>query len=259
MTIRTQEVSVMNWGIAHSSEMVYTENLNPKDGPLRSAWLAHVAYFLPFYGDCSSWSVAVAKWSGVSPAMLAKLCGSDWVANTTIFLAAAQQVTVAEVQPGDFALYGPGGGVHMAPIIQGGSDPLTVSHGHAGVDVIHVSQGCPPAGYVKGKPMVRYLRITPPTVAQVVKTVAKKVVTAPFVAIATLIKSPVTVASSRKLSPAAPVIVDHPNGGEAVCYVSENIWQGIPSQAEKARLLAVKIKPGTVSAAWWKTAKQVAW
>lgn len=93
---------------------------------------------------------------------------------------------------------------------------------------------------------------------------AKKIVTTPvkaFIALSVLIKSPVTSARNllaQKYNP-PPIWVPHPGGGDALCYVSQKIWQGIPSQPELARLQSVGVKQGSVPASWWTTARQVAW
>lgn len=80
-----------------------------------------------------------------------------------------------------------------------------------------------------------------------------------FVKLATLIKSPITVASSRVLADPAPIIVPH-GGGDALVYVTENMWQGIPNPTQLKRLVALNgIKAGTVPDTWWAKAKQVAW
>jgi hypothetical protein len=153
---RAAFTSWLHWGNVHSAQIPYTESA------ARAAFLSESPGHLPLETDCSGWSVAVAKWCGMD---VSKLHGTDWVAFTGTFLAAGEIIPASEAGPGDFVVYGPGTGIHMAPILEGGPDPLTASHGSAGVDLIRVSHGNPSPGS-----QVRFVRIgtssaTPPVYA----------------------------------------------------------------------------------------------
>jgi hypothetical protein len=48
---------------------------------------------------------------------------------------------VGAARPGDLIVYGPGTGLHVALIVEGGHDPLTISHGReGGPEYVRVSQ-----------------------------------------------------------------------------------------------------------------------
>jgi hypothetical protein len=230
MTLRADIVATCQWGVSHSAEMPYTENGDPAEGVTRSAWLSKPAYSLPLDTDCSGWSIVVLKWNGVD---VSHLVPSGWLGYTGTFLAVGQHIHVSEVQPGDFAVYGGGTGCHMAPIVAGGSDPLTASHGSAGVHLINVSRGCPPAGFVNGRPVVTYVRIVPPdapahpAVATVAKAIAHPIVAAKKV-VAKVTPNPRLVPSGS--------IVANPNG-PGDFYVRNGKKAGIPSPAERVSLV----------------------
>jgi len=60
---------------------------------------------------------------------------------TGTLLSHGTKITLAEVQPGDVIVYGPGTGWHTAIIVESGSDPLTVSMGQQGEPAyVRVSQ-----------------------------------------------------------------------------------------------------------------------
>lgn len=83
-----------------------------------------------------------------------------------------------------------------------------------------------------------------------------------FTTLATFAKSPVTIARNvlRSKTFKPPIICVYPvNGGHALCYVDQFIWQGIPDEAEEERLLSVGAKKGNVAPSWWTAAKQEPW
>lgn len=69
------------------------------------------------------------------------------------------EISLAEVLPGDVVVYGPGTGVHCALVIEGGTDPLTMSHGQPSEPAyVFLSEGCPSTGFVDGAPFYRFFR-----------------------------------------------------------------------------------------------------
>lgn len=63
-------------------------------------------------------------------------------------------IETPEARPGDLIVYGPGTGDHVAVVIKGGSDPLTISHGSEdGPNLVYVSQD--------GRTPQRVLRFVP--------------------------------------------------------------------------------------------------
>jgi len=246
MSTRTALVNWLEWGIAHEGALFYTETAE------RAEWLNKPPGILPFYSDCSGWSIAVLKWAGAD---VRRLVPNGILGYTGTFLDVCELIQGPACQPGDFVVYGPGTGVHMAPIAKAGPDPTIVSHGSNGLWVGPASQGCPESGYVAGRPYVRFLRFLPPDPPPVKRPLAKRV----LASLKTIVKSPVTVAARRKLNTEAPIIVVPPGEGRGLAYVSRNIWQGIPNQTELERLKSLGVKEGTPPRGWWRTAKQVQW
>ena len=77
--------------------------------------------------------------------------GYDHEGYTGTLLSHGLEIPLAQVQPGDVIVYGPGTGWHTALVVQAGSDPLTISHGQQGdPSLVRVSQD--------GRQPQRYLR-----------------------------------------------------------------------------------------------------
>lgn len=104
-------------------------------------------------GDCSAfvcWTYFMAK----APDPMG--FGYSGEGNTETLSQRGQKVSVGQVLPGDVVVYNVGHPLstqHTAPIVQGGSDPLTVSHGSSREPgFIHVSQDGRPATYYRFLP-----------------------------------------------------------------------------------------------------------
>ena len=168
MTMRQEIVKAARWGVANHAHFTYSE------GPQRME-AVHRPYQTPIISDCSAWVTSCYSWAGApDPNGL----GYNGTGYTGTLLDHGQHITLAEVQPGDVIVYGPGTGWHTAIIVEAGLDPLTVSMGQQGdPSFVRVSQD--------GRQPQTYLRFIPadrpatngsmkPTLKQVVKAIGKK-------------------------------------------------------------------------------------
>ena len=112
---------------------------------LRNEW--------PWIGDCSEF-VTWLFWKLQLPDPNNN--GYNGWGNTTTLYAHGVKISLAEVQPGDIALYSmdrPLVEQHTAVVVRGGADPLTVSMGQQGdPSYVHVSQDGRKAFYVRCLP-----------------------------------------------------------------------------------------------------------
>lgn len=107
------------WGVAHTGEIHYAE---VRPIPIQGAG---VLRRLPFTTDCSGF-ITVCYRAAAAPDPNGNHYSGQ--GNTGTLLAHGQHVTTPK--PGDVVIYGPPPyGHHAAIVVQGGSDPLTVSHG----------------------------------------------------------------------------------------------------------------------------------
>jgi len=126
---RARIVAAARWGAAHQPEIHYAET---RPIPLQPAGVLHA---LPFTTDCSGFVTVSYRAAAAPDPNGANYSGQGF---TGTLLSHGQKV--AKPAPGDVVVYGPGDGHHAALIVQGGSDPLTVSHGsEAGPMLIRVS------------------------------------------------------------------------------------------------------------------------
>lgn len=115
------------WGVQNEPLIHYAE-VRPM--PLKTT--------LPLTTDCSGFATLCYWRAGAPDPNGLNYNGSGY---TGTFLTRGKQVTKAQARPGDVVVYGPGTGVHMAVIVEGGTDPLTVSHGQErGPELVRVSQ-----------------------------------------------------------------------------------------------------------------------
>jgi len=138
---RQDVVNWANWAVANRGGFTYTE------GPQRMEGIGHPG--IPCHADCSAFVTLCYNWAGVSQDPNGQ--GYDGQGYTGTLLSNGQQIDISQVVPGDVIVYGPGTGDHTALVIQGGSNPLTVSMGQQGdPNYCYVSQD--------GRQPQRYLR-----------------------------------------------------------------------------------------------------
>lgn len=129
--VRSDIVAWAKWGAANHNLFVYTEGgqrMNcVKNGGAR-----------PIYGDCSAFVTACYAWAGApDPNGL----GYNGTGYTGTLLSHGVAISKEQATGGDVIVYGSGTGDHTALVIEGGSDPLTVSHGQQGdPSIMRVSQ-----------------------------------------------------------------------------------------------------------------------
>ena len=130
------------WAHANAAHFNYTE------GPNRMSAIGVYPPSLPIYADCSAF-VTWCYW--VAGADDPNGLGYNHQGYTGTLLSHGLEIPLAQVQPGDVIVYGPGTGWHTALVVQAGHDPLTISHGQQGdPSLVHVSQD--------GRTPQRYLR-----------------------------------------------------------------------------------------------------
>lgn len=105
-------------GVIQKAVIHYTEDQRRDD------WLKNPRY-LPLWTDCSGFVTRCYKLAGAPDPN-----GLQYrtLGYTGTLLDHGRPVTKA--RPGDLVIYGGGTGHHVAVVIEGGSDPLTVSHGN---------------------------------------------------------------------------------------------------------------------------------
>lgn len=121
--VRQNMVNNCRWAVAHHKRINYAE-IRP--------WPVIPWRTLPFTTDCSGFAEMMAMWSGAADPSGA---GFDGSGATGSILAHSTHIPQAETQPGDFAVFGPGMGVHMVVLTEsaaGGNGALCVSHGRQG-------------------------------------------------------------------------------------------------------------------------------
>lgn len=119
---RSEIVKWARWGVENRGRFVYTE------GPQRMTQVAGPGTGT-IYCDCSAFVTYCYSWAGAPDPNAQGYNGSGY---TGTLLAHGTPITLAQVQPGDVIVYGPGTGWHTALIVEAGPDPLTVSHGEQG-------------------------------------------------------------------------------------------------------------------------------
>ncbi len=148
MDVRAAVIRWARWGVDHHGQFNYTENGLPADGPVRQMVLGTKPGQLPIYTDCSGAVTLWYKWAGAAdPNGL----GYRVLGYTGTLLGHGEHIPLTEVVPGDVIVYGPGTGEHTALVVEGGFDPLTVSHGQQGdPSYVYVSEdGREPQTYLR--------------------------------------------------------------------------------------------------------------
>ena len=125
--VRLNMVANCRWAVAHRGQISYAETRPYPLTPPRT---------LPFTTDCSGFAEMMARWSGAADPSGVDFDGLGFTGSILDYsLAHSQQITRAETQPGDFAIFGPHPGVHMVVLTEsaaGGNGALCVSHGQQG-------------------------------------------------------------------------------------------------------------------------------
>lgn len=139
--VRSDIVKWARWDVENHGRFNYTE------GPQRMAQV-HGPGTGAIFADCSAFVTYCYSWAGAPDPNAQGYNGTGY---TGTLLSHGTPITLAQVQPGDVIVYGPGTGWHTALIVEAGPDPLTVSHGRQGdPNYCRVSQD--------GRQPQRYLR-----------------------------------------------------------------------------------------------------
>jgi len=131
---RNAQVAWAEWGVANHQHFNYSEGADRMNAI--GIWPPKFPINTDCSGSCTLWAFLA---NGNDPNGL----GFDHEGYTGTFLSHeehlalwvknAKGVPVEQVQPGDYVVYGPGTGTHVAIIVKvNGNDILTVSHGEQG-------------------------------------------------------------------------------------------------------------------------------
>jgi len=120
---RTAIVAWAKWAVDNKKQFNYTE------GSQRMSAIGVFPPKFPMFADCSAF-VTWCYW--VAGADDPNGQGYDHEGYTGTLLSHGTKIALADVQPGDVIVYGPGTGWHTALIVEAGPDPLTISHGEQG-------------------------------------------------------------------------------------------------------------------------------
>ena len=135
---RAAIVAWAKWGVANKPQIHYKE---VRPFPLTSV--------LPLTTDCSGFATLCYFLAGAPDPNSSNY---NHYGYTGTLLSHGTKITLAEAQPGDLIVYGPGTGDHVAIIVENdGKDPLTVSHGQeSDPSYVRVSQdGRKPQTYLR--------------------------------------------------------------------------------------------------------------
>ncbi len=121
---RPRIVGNAHWGPAHRDRIFYTESF------ARWMGMGH-PYTLPLFADCSSKVTLNYNWADApDPNKTGYRSGY-----TGTLIRAGKPVNLAQIVPGDVAVYGPYDGVHAGTVVVAGPDPILESHGRPGQPV----------------------------------------------------------------------------------------------------------------------------
>ena len=142
---RNAIVAWAKWAVANKAHFNYSE------GPNRAEAIGVYPPKFPMFMDCSmfvTWCYWIAG-CATDPTNKAGFATHEGYTGTE--LSAGTEIPLAQVQPGDAIVFGPGTGWHTALVVEAGPDPLTVSMGEQGdPSFVRVSQD--------GRQPQRYLR-----------------------------------------------------------------------------------------------------
>ena len=122
--IRKRIVNWALWGCKNSAQIAYSQN-----GNVRLASLGKKPT-LPLATDCSAFATLCYSWAGAPNPNAAGKYDARQPAFTGSMLSDCRRIPRSAVQPGDLVVWTPPGtGQHVCVVIQGGADPMLVSHG----------------------------------------------------------------------------------------------------------------------------------
>jgi lysozyme family protein/peptidoglycan hydrolase-like protein with peptidoglycan-binding domain len=123
-TIRKRIVQWALWGCQNTAQIGYTQN-----GNLRLALIGKKAS-VPMATDCSGFATLCYQWAGAPNPNAAGAYDARQPAFTGSMLAHCRKIPKSAAQPGDLVVWTPPSqGQHVCLVVQGGADPLLVSHG----------------------------------------------------------------------------------------------------------------------------------
>ena len=122
--VRKRIVQWALWGCQNSAKIAYSQN-----GNVRLAQLGKQAT-LPLATDCSGFATLCYSWAGAPNPNAAGPYDARQPAYTGSMLAHLRRIPKTAAQPGDLVVWTPPAqGQHVCVVVQGGPDPLLVSHG----------------------------------------------------------------------------------------------------------------------------------
>jgi lysozyme family protein len=122
--IRKRIVNWALWGCKNTAQIGYSQN-----GNLRLAALGKKGT-LPLATDCSAFATLCYSWAGAPNPNATGAYDARQPAFTGSMLGHCRRIPRSAVQPGDLVVWTPPRvGQHVCLVIQGGADPLLVSHG----------------------------------------------------------------------------------------------------------------------------------
>ena len=133
--VKDNIVAWAKWAVANHAKFTYSE------GPQRMSGIGHPGK-LPVIADCSAFVTLCYNWAGAADPNGQNY---DHEGYTGTLLSHGTKIPLAQVQPGDVIVYGPGTGWHTALVVDvsgaNAKNPLTISHGQEGdPSYCHVSQ-----------------------------------------------------------------------------------------------------------------------
>jgi len=133
--VKDNIVAWAKWAAANHAKFTYSE------GPQRMSGIGHPGK-LPVIADCSAFVTLCYNWAGAADPNGQNY---DHEGYTGTLLSHGTKIPLAQVQPGDVIVYGPGTGWHTALVVDvsgaNAKNPLTISHGQEGdPSYCHVSQ-----------------------------------------------------------------------------------------------------------------------
>ena len=122
--IRKRIVQWALWGCQKTAQIAYSQN-----GNVRLALLGKKAS-VPLATDCSGFATLCYQWAGAPNPNAAGAYDARQPAFTGSMLAHCRKIPKSAAQPGDLVVWTPPSqGQHVGLVVQGGADPLLVSHG----------------------------------------------------------------------------------------------------------------------------------
>jgi lysozyme family protein len=122
--LRKRIVQWALWGCQNSGQIAYSQN-----GNVRLSQLGKRAT-LPLATDCSGFATLCYSWAGAPNPNAAGPYDARQPAYTGSMLSHLRRIPKSAAQPGDLVVWTPPPqGQHVCVVIQGGADPLLVSHG----------------------------------------------------------------------------------------------------------------------------------